>query len=42
MRTIDCGAPMWAMHSARESAGVLDQLWLARMLTTHLENTAGL
>jgi aspartyl aminopeptidase len=31
---------MWAMHSARESAGVMDQLSLARMLTTHLENTA--
>ena len=40
MRTMDCGAPMWAMHSARESAGVMDQLSLARMLTTHLENTA--
>ncbi len=38
IRTIDCGVPMWAMHSARESAGVLDQLWLAQVLTTHLES----
>jgi aspartyl aminopeptidase len=35
--TVDCGCPMWAMHSARESAGVLDQLWLARLLKTFLE-----
>jgi len=32
---------MWAMHSIRESTGVLDQLWLARVLTTHLENSTG-
>jgi aspartyl aminopeptidase len=29
---IDCGTPMWAMHSARESAGVLDQLWFSAVL----------
>ena len=29
---IDCGPPMWAMHSARESAGVLDQGWFAKLL----------
>lgn len=29
---IDCGIPMWAMHSARESAGVLDQFWFAKVL----------
>ena len=40
--TIDCGVPMWAMHSARESAGVLDQLWLSRVLTSHLVNTTKL
>lgn len=30
--TVDCGCPMWAMHSARESAGVLDQAWFAKVL----------
>ena len=25
LRTVDIGAPMWAMHSCRESAGALDQ-----------------
>jgi aspartyl aminopeptidase len=29
---VDCGCPMWAMHSARESAGVLDQAWFAAVL----------
>lgn len=32
--TVDCGCPMWAMHSARESAGVLDQAWFATVLKT--------
>ncbi|MGZ8249003.1 M18 family aminopeptidase [Methylomagnum sp.] len=31
--TVDCGCPMWAMHSARESAGTLDQAWFAAALT---------
>jgi aspartyl aminopeptidase len=31
--TVDCGCPMWAMHSARESAGALDQAWFAAVLT---------
>ncbi len=26
--TVDIGAPMWAMHSLRESAGVLDSYWM--------------
>jgi aspartyl aminopeptidase len=30
--TVDCGCPMWAMHSARESAGAVDQLWFAKVL----------
>lgn len=34
--TIDCGAPMWAMHSARESAGVLDHYWFAKVLELFL------
>ena len=38
--TIDCGAPMWAMHSARESAGVLDQFGLMALLRTCLEGPA--
>ncbi len=29
---VDVGSPMWAMHSARESAGVLDQHYMARAL----------
>lgn len=32
--TVDCGCPMWAMHSVRESAGVLDQAWFAAVLKT--------
>lgn len=39
--TLDCGAPMWAMHSARESAGVLDQLWFAEVLKLFLVDTSG-
>jgi aspartyl aminopeptidase len=35
--TVDCGVPMWAMHSARESAGVADQLAFTRVLTRFLE-----
>lgn len=34
--TIDCGTPMWAMHSARESSGVLDQWWFAKVLEVFL------
>lgn len=30
--TVDCGVPMWAMHSIRESAGVQDQAWLSTLL----------
>jgi aspartyl aminopeptidase len=32
MPTVDVGAPMWAMHSLRESAGVLDSWWLTKVL----------
>ena len=35
--TIDCGVPMWAMHSIRESAGVRDQLAFKRLLQGFLE-----
>jgi len=30
--SVDVGTPMWAMHSARESAGVLDQGYLVAAL----------
>ncbi len=31
--TVDVGCPMWAMHSLRESAGVLDHHYMIRALT---------
>ncbi len=30
--SVDVGSPMWAMHSARESAGVLDHAWMIAAL----------
>lgn len=30
--TVDVGSPMWAMHSLRESAGVLDQYYMSAVL----------
>lgn len=35
--TVDVGCPMWAMHSAREMAGVADQVLMHRALTRFLE-----
>jgi aspartyl aminopeptidase len=32
IRSIDVGCPMWAMHSIRESAGVLDHTYMTRVL----------
>lgn len=32
VRSVDVGAPMWAMHSVRESAGVLDHGYMIRAL----------
>ncbi len=32
--SVDVGAPMWAMHSLRESAGVLDHSWMIAAMTT--------
>ncbi len=33
--TVDVGNPMWAMHSLRESAGVLDQAAMVKVLREH-------
>jgi len=33
IRTVDVGNPMWAMHSVRESAGVLDHNYMIRVMT---------
>jgi aspartyl aminopeptidase len=33
--TVDVGNPMWAMHSLRESAGVLDHSYMIAALTQH-------
>jgi aspartyl aminopeptidase len=32
VRTVDVGNPMWAMHSIRESAGVMDHSYLIKVL----------
>jgi len=32
VRTVDVGSPMWAMHSLRESAGVLDHTYMIKVL----------
>jgi aspartyl aminopeptidase len=32
IRSIDVGSPMWAMHSIRESAGVLDHEYMIRVM----------
>ncbi|CAL1238837.1 M18 family aminopeptidase [Candidatus Methylocalor cossyra] len=37
---VDCGCPLWAMHSLRESAGTLDQAWLAAVLTAFFREPA--
>jgi aspartyl aminopeptidase len=33
IRSVDVGCPMWAMHSIRESAGVLDHEYMTRAMT---------
>jgi len=38
MASVDVGSPMWAMHSLRESAGVLDQGYMIAALTEGFKN----
>lgn len=35
--SVDVGNPMWAMHSARESAGVMDQSYMLSVLRTFFD-----
>lgn len=36
--SVDVGAPLWAMHSLRESAGVLDHAWMIAALAAHFRS----
>lgn len=36
--TVDVGNPMWAMHSLRESAGVLDHQYMTAVLQAHFSS----
>lgn len=38
IRSVDVGNPMWAMHSVRESAGVLDHEYLIRTFRCFFQN----
>ncbi len=38
MPTIDIGNPMWAMHSIRESAGVIDHSCMVKVLKQHFQS----
>jgi aspartyl aminopeptidase len=38
IRSVDVGSPMWAMHSIRESAGVLDHAYMIRALRGFFSN----
>ncbi len=38
LRTVDVGNPMWAMHSIRESAGVLDHHYLINVMRQFFAN----
>jgi aspartyl aminopeptidase len=35
VNSVDVGSPMWAMHSLRESAGVLDHAYMIKVLSSH-------
>jgi len=36
--SVDVGSPLWAMHSLRESAGVLDHAWMIAALAAHFRS----
>lgn len=38
MASVDVGNPMWAMHSIRESAGVLDHHYMTQVLKIHFNS----
>jgi aspartyl aminopeptidase len=38
MASVDVGNPMWAMHSIRESAGVLDHGYMIAVLSQHFQS----
>jgi aspartyl aminopeptidase len=38
MACVDVGSPMWAMHSIRESAGVLDHSYMIAVLKQHFKS----
>jgi aspartyl aminopeptidase len=38
MATVDVGNPMWAMHSIRESAGVIDHHYMIEVLKQHFQS----
>lgn len=38
MASVDVGNPMWAMHSIRESAGVLDHGYMTAVLSQHFQS----
>ncbi len=38
IRAVDAGSPMWAMHSIRESAGVLDHDYMIRVMKRFFAN----
>jgi len=42
IRTVDVGNPMWAMHSVRESAGVLDHTSMISVLCAFFAERANL
>jgi aspartyl aminopeptidase len=41
LRTVDVGNPMWAMHSARESAGAFDHAAMIRVLEAFYTDGVG-
>lgn len=41
VQCVDVGTPLWAMHSIRESAGVLDHDYLIRALQQFFLNSCG-